>query len=339
MQVDDNNLNINLTSSRIAWVDISKGVAILLVILGHTLTSGGSAWKAVFSFHMPLFFILAGYTFKDKTWRNLLTSSAKRLLLPYFLMFILLAIRSNAGLFLVPNRLMSSLIYALAYQPKQLPWTVDIPYVGAIWFLLCMFVSRVYLNAIIRFFKRNSVPKIAQLFIVFLIGYVGVYIGRHILVPFTLDISMVGMLFMYLGWLMRNSNFQSRIANWRCVVISAIVWGLSFNLSALEMGARDYSSFPIALICACAGSCCCISLSLFLDDVNLSSKSLISCVKRFLSSTGRDSMAVFCIHCLEYGIIDWRALPFLIGLPACGLLAGVVRIIFALLVLLLMHLV
>ena len=49
--------------NRIAWIDVAKGITILLVIIGHTLTFGSATRNFIFSFHMPLFFILSGYTF------------------------------------------------------------------------------------------------------------------------------------------------------------------------------------------------------------------------------------------------------------------------------------
>ena len=70
---------------RIEWIDIAKGMTILLVIVGHTVTNGTVVRDAIFSFHMPLFFILAGYTFREKDWKALLCASVKRLLIPYFL--------------------------------------------------------------------------------------------------------------------------------------------------------------------------------------------------------------------------------------------------------------
>ena len=51
--------------SRIIWVDIAKGLAILLVVIGHTVQNGihGAIIRGViFSFHMPLFFILLAST-------------------------------------------------------------------------------------------------------------------------------------------------------------------------------------------------------------------------------------------------------------------------------------
>ena len=50
---------------RIEWVDILKGLAILLVVVGHMEYAEGTANPGrilIYSFHMPLFFMLAGYT-------------------------------------------------------------------------------------------------------------------------------------------------------------------------------------------------------------------------------------------------------------------------------------
>lgn len=50
---------------RIEWVDILKGIAILLVVVGHMEYAEGTANPGrmlIYTFHMPLFFMLAGYT-------------------------------------------------------------------------------------------------------------------------------------------------------------------------------------------------------------------------------------------------------------------------------------
>lgn len=62
--------------AREAWLDGLKGFGILLVILGHVLSGYLDAWTFpaaynsfyhvrtwIYSFHMPLFFLLSGYTF------------------------------------------------------------------------------------------------------------------------------------------------------------------------------------------------------------------------------------------------------------------------------------
>jgi fucose 4-O-acetylase-like acetyltransferase len=60
-----------MMAGRIAWMDAARGIGIVLVVVGHVerglLGSGiakGTAWSwldyAVYSFHMPLFFLIAG---------------------------------------------------------------------------------------------------------------------------------------------------------------------------------------------------------------------------------------------------------------------------------------
>ena len=39
--------------SREAWIDVLKGIGILIVILGHT---NPPIYKYIYAFHMPLFF-------------------------------------------------------------------------------------------------------------------------------------------------------------------------------------------------------------------------------------------------------------------------------------------
>ena len=50
-------------NKRFLWLDIAKGITILLTIIGHSI-GGGRILGIIHSFHMPLFFVLAGYTFK-----------------------------------------------------------------------------------------------------------------------------------------------------------------------------------------------------------------------------------------------------------------------------------
>ena len=56
-------------SKRLDWIDIAKGIAMILVIVGHTVPNPSPLRHAIFSFRMPVFFILAGYTFRPKPWR------------------------------------------------------------------------------------------------------------------------------------------------------------------------------------------------------------------------------------------------------------------------------
>lgn len=54
---------MSLSKERIKWIDCVKGIAIILVIIGHSI-SISLVRGLIFSFHMPLFFILSSMTFK-----------------------------------------------------------------------------------------------------------------------------------------------------------------------------------------------------------------------------------------------------------------------------------
>lgn len=88
-----------MTKERNPYLDILKAITIILVVIGHAiqygsgleyLTYGGFLYNKVFifiySFHMPLFMLISGYLFavssKEKTFKELLKSKLKQLLIP-----------------------------------------------------------------------------------------------------------------------------------------------------------------------------------------------------------------------------------------------------------------
>lgn len=71
------------SKTRIEWVDAAKCIGILMVMFGHNWLD----WRYCYyfcSFHMPLFFILAGYTFSDRRAPfEFIKQKAKVLIIPY----------------------------------------------------------------------------------------------------------------------------------------------------------------------------------------------------------------------------------------------------------------
>lgn len=89
-----------MAEKRNEWLDIAKGVAIISVIAGHTLAVDGLARHVIFTFHMPLFFSAAGYTFRGGSMGEVCKHAAFRLLPPYLLLCVVLgwiAVKGRAG--------------------------------------------------------------------------------------------------------------------------------------------------------------------------------------------------------------------------------------------------
>ncbi len=80
---------------RILWLDAARGIAVLLVVLGHLFEESPvyrfafPAHHVVYSFHMALFFILSGLTFADRETRffRFVARRARTILLPYVVLW------------------------------------------------------------------------------------------------------------------------------------------------------------------------------------------------------------------------------------------------------------
>ena len=53
-------------SERYTWIDCIKGIGIFLVVLGH-IYKDNYIGQWIYSFHMPLFFMLSGYLMYAKS--------------------------------------------------------------------------------------------------------------------------------------------------------------------------------------------------------------------------------------------------------------------------------
>lgn len=75
------------------WIDIAKGIAIVLMVLGHT-SIPDTLSRFIFAFHMPLFFMASGYT---SNWDKydvcyFIRHKIRTILLPFTLYSIVVAI-------------------------------------------------------------------------------------------------------------------------------------------------------------------------------------------------------------------------------------------------------
>ena len=71
------------------WLDALRGIGILLVLLAH---NNPPFIRFIFGFHMPLFYALSGYLFKETTINRKPFEQIKRLLMQYIV--LCLAVKS-----------------------------------------------------------------------------------------------------------------------------------------------------------------------------------------------------------------------------------------------------
>ncbi len=80
-------------SSRKSFIDVAKGIGIILVVLGHLDADGQISRSLIYSFHMPLFFMLSGVFSNTKTdFFTYLKKNFLALYLPYFIFVLVDAV-------------------------------------------------------------------------------------------------------------------------------------------------------------------------------------------------------------------------------------------------------
>ena len=71
---------------RSVWLDVAKGITIILMVLGHSSIPDGLS-RFIYAFHMPLFFISSGWVtnFSKYNIVDFILHKARTLLLPFII--------------------------------------------------------------------------------------------------------------------------------------------------------------------------------------------------------------------------------------------------------------
>lgn len=81
---------------RIEYLDIAKGIGIILVVVGHCLNSISFPGRWIWSFHMPFFFFVSGVFFKEIVFTEYLKRKVDQLIIPFlFFGLLILLLRTT----------------------------------------------------------------------------------------------------------------------------------------------------------------------------------------------------------------------------------------------------
>ena len=177
-----------MTTNRIEWIDIARGIAIIIVVAGHSLTPSLCAENRFFmatfflinAVNMPIFFYISGkltlLTHKSSIW-NTLRKGIKKFLLPYFLysIFVYMIIKlcahipffvtllRRAGYNDIPS------ISKSIYQILSIEFNID----KHLWFLCALFGVQM-LDVIVEKIGKHTI-RLLLVSVFSLAGFVGLY--------------------------------------------------------------------------------------------------------------------------------------------------------------------
>ena len=287
----------------------------LLVLLVHTnLAKPGDVnllpgkileWIPYFiDCYMPVFFVLSGYTFKDKD--GILTHRARQLLIPYakwaaiyYAFFLLMAICRGE---IYPGhwcKILAGCVYSrygffADGTPHLFPTGAE-----PLWFLTALFVSFALDLPIHRAQPRTK--------LLLTIAYAGIILLLHqcpILLPWSADTAFAGALLIYGGHALAKSGII-RTLNLRALLRAALllplyIWTVDSNGGSGGMYMRDfgrlgwYAPIPF-IIMGLSGSYLWCIFCMLLEKIRL---------VRPLSLIGEHSLTLLCSHMLVYLILQ-----------------------------------
>ena len=191
-------MNASTKNYRNNHIDYLKGITIILVVFGHCwLTSHELRWL-IYRFHMPLFFCISRYLFKNiDNYYTFVTKKFKTLLIPYIIFFILSYIISK--LFLNNILSIQHMIIYLYLNGKYCTQVNN----WALWYLPLFFVSNNCFYFITKI-KKQKILFYILLILFFITVPVNLFLQKITLdsyIPFTLQTLIPSLFFMLIGYL------------------------------------------------------------------------------------------------------------------------------------------
>ncbi len=269
------------TSKRIEWVDIAKGLAIILVCLGHRdVPKCLEEW--ICSFHMALFFFLAGYTTRFESYANFWVYAARKvrfLLVPYFIF----------GLAILAFNYCFDFFYRHEVVPlgPALLVLIDGRAYGPLWFIPTFFIVEIASYAL------NFLPK-GKMLVAILCSFGGyalsmAYRESHIF--WNINIALICLPFFWFAKLVRNSKINERFAKGNVALVlcafAVHMICLAFN-TRVSMVFKNFGIFPLFIIGSMAGSYVAASACMPLEKTRR--------IKRVLTYFGKNTIPILAFH-------------------------------------------
>ncbi len=295
---------------RYEYIDIAKGIGILLVVWAHILLVGVSH-RVIYAFHMPLFFMISGMLFRREKYNNFcdfLKKRAKRLLVPFLCYSIATWAIWAIFRFLRHDEVVS-------YWDPLLQTVIAkgsgayMVHNSALWFIPCLFITEII------YFSFSTCKNLIKIIISITCATISFGLGHYFsddwwfLLPWNFDAALIAVLFYCIG-----NVFSSKISNAKVigfskshirlmtcfliVLFGALYWS-AMEYGECSMGSSSYQCNGFIFVArAIIGCGACLILSIFVGF--LSEKNI---VKSYLQVEGRRSLDIMSIHIPVKGII------------------------------------
>lgn len=289
------NIILNEKKARLEYFDIAKGIGILCVIAGHL--GNVRINQFVYTFHMPLFFIISGFFISDKYDTNTyIYKKAKQLFKPYVFTCVVICIISIINNILAKDiaQLIGDLKYWILASIYGAGGNMDtlhyFPPIGAIWYLPAIFFAVCIVNAL----KNNE----KCIMLIILISYIGYKTSQLIWLPLSVQAGMTASFFTYIGYYAKQKKILDKQINSVYMIGMFAVWGICIIYGGqLYMVQNYFGNGFLDVIGAICATYLIICFSKWISKYKI--------INQMLSFLGKNSLIILCVHLIELKMFPW----------------------------------
>lgn len=269
------------------WIDVLKGIGILSVAYSHLY--GGYCRDLLFTFHMPLFFLIGGFLYRPQPQiRRYLRKKCQHLLVPYAAFLALLSL--------------PMLYHAVMDSDATWPETAALArsmllggqaltaWLAVFWFVTCFFATQQLTNWLVtRFSPRRVRWAMALLAIA---GYIQQLYFRDLWLAGNFNVVAMAAPFYYLGYEIKRCQIDWE-RGWPLAVIVLFAGAgcLALALSDLAKIDMKYALYGIPVFSFCAATALSGITAILARRI-----AEIGLLRRAFGHLGRASMSIMYLH-------------------------------------------
>ena len=285
-----------METERIKWIDLAKGIAIILVVAGHAIQKNSEIIMFIYVFHIPFFFVMAGYLLNIEKWAcnfsEFKSKIQQRLLLPYFkanflflpLWFIFFRYFEIFSAYGWEKCEPSKVLLAIFIGNNETFDTKLLLY--QLWFLPCLFFAELIFLKVQIFFGKN---KFFLCSIIIALTASGYLIGNSLQLPLGLDTALFAQIFLFTGFLIKQNNLTHKINLPVCIILFLTVFFMPVLNSFTTMDKRIYGNPILFYVGGIAGTLFIMKIAMHLENFG-------NGVCNYIKYCGQKSMAILIFH-------------------------------------------
>lgn len=280
------------TEGRDRSVDITKGIFIIAMIVGH-YTINHLLREIIFSCHMVAFVLFSGYFYNSKrSVPDTLKRMTKAFLRPYVmaaLLFAVISYRIWSPEFFKATAI--KYLLGISFSDKLFR---NIDSVGPVYFILLLFAVRAIYLVIDRVIRAEPTKWL----VVIALSLLGVFFGKlGYWLPWSIDVALYTLVYYRIGTRLREKNLMCGLKErpYMYFVLSS-VWAYMIYCGSMEIAVRKYGQYGIVILGAVSGTLVIYLLSVYIAEH-------FAVISRFLAFAGKSSLYILVFHTIFGGLV------------------------------------